>query len=86
MNIPKRPQVGWGILDPDPTILPETLELLARLSALPSGQRDALLTQAVPRYLAIELELDEEIEPDKSQMVLCSNGISQLWYDLLGHR
>jgi hypothetical protein len=84
MKIRKAPEVEWGILRPDPELTPETLHLIEQMKALPSGQRDALLTRAVPRYLHVHEEVGPEAQPTKTQMVICSNDLSNWWGDLIG--
>lgn len=79
-----KPKVGWGIFDPDKEITTETETLLKQLNSLSNGQRDALLARAIPRYLQIELGLDENSEPSNSQMVTCTQDISNTWFDILG--
>lgn len=86
MKIDESPKAGWGILRPDPELSPETLALIQQLRALPHGQQHALLTQAVPRYLDLELRLEEGKAPDASQMVRCSSALSNWWMDVLGYR
>lgn len=84
MKIAEPPKVGWGILEPDPELTEETLKLLEQMDSLSRGQRDALLTRAVPRYLAVEEELELGQEPDGGAMVCTSTSLSNFWYDILG--
>lgn len=90
INIPttqEAPKAGWGILNPDRELNPETLALIDALNALPEGQRDALLTRAVPRLLDLvmdEVDLEADREPKASNMVLASSYLSQMWMDILG--
>ena len=84
MNTPSSPQVGWGILEPHRELSPETVELVRQMRALPKGQRDALLSRAVPRYLAVELGLDRDQEPSRTNMVDCSSMLSNIWGDIIG--
>jgi hypothetical protein len=79
-----RPKVGWGILSPDNELSEGTLKLVDQLSNLPAGQLDALLIRAVPRYLYCELKIEENQEPDRSQMVTCSSSLANLLNDILG--
>lgn len=83
----KKPKVGWGILEPDPELLPETLVIIEQMKTLSGGQRDALLSRAVRRYLFVEesLDVNDGQEPDESQMVSCSCAISNFWFDILGN-
>ncbi len=80
------PAIGWGVLTPDAVLKPETIALIEALAALPVGQRDALLTRAVPRYLTItsDSELPEDHQPDGTEMAFASGDLCQLWQDVLG--
>lgn len=84
MKIDEAPMAGWGILEPDPELTPDTLKLVEQLRVLPKGQCHALLTRAIPRYLYVELKLktDKGEQPDKTQMVTCSSALSNLWLDI----
>lgn len=84
MEIKKSPNVGWGILNPDPVIAPETLKVIESLGALPIEQRDALLTRAVGRYLSVELGTPQGQEPTEEQMVRCSSALSNFMFDIMG--
>lgn len=85
MKIRKAPAVGWGVLTPDLEISEETLELIKSLRKLPAGQKDALLTRAIGRTLNAEygLSLEDDEEPDVSQMVECSSLVNNLFMDIL---
>ncbi len=78
------PKVGWGILEPDPRLSRKTLALVKRLEALSKGQKDALLSRAVDRYLATQRGDRSEQEPTRTDMVNCSSALSNFWFDLLG--
>ncbi len=80
----KKPEVGWGILSPDDELTPETLNVLELLEKLPRGQVDLLLTRAVSRYLYVDLGLNDEQEPDSTQMVTCSSALGNFFNDILG--
>lgn len=82
MTKPIMPKVGWGIANPDEELSTETLALLAQLAKLSEGQRDAILVRGFDRYLKCEMDLNTD--PTRSDMVICSGAISNLWYDFLG--
>ena len=88
MKIAKPPKVGWGILNPDPELSQETLNLIEKIRALPRGQKEALLTRAVHRYLFVQEKLGvgegDDQEPSASQMVRCTSTIGYFWGDILG--
>lgn len=84
MKILPELKVGWGVLEPDPEISGETLALIEKVRALPRGQRDALLTRAVPRYLWVEEGLEPGERPDRDQMVACTGRLIHLFEDILG--
>lgn len=86
MKLPEKPAAGWGIFDPDQELNPETLSLLEQLGKLSAGQRDAILAGCVPRHLSVVMELGDNPVPDESQMVMCTATLSNIWFDLLGHR
>lgn len=76
------PAAGWGIAKPDEELMPETLALLDQLAQLPDGQRDAILVRGFARYLDVEMDL--HAVPTRSDMVICSGAISNLWFDMIG--
>ena len=85
MEKPAMPKAGWGILSPDEELTSETIALLAKVSALPRGQQDAILARGVQRFLQVEMDLGDNPDPNKSQMVLCTHALSNAFFDFLGH-
>lgn len=80
----EKPKAGWGILEPDDEIKPETEALLERLGSLSNGQRDAVLARCIPRHLTVVMDLGENPDPDASDMVSCTTTLSNIWFDMLG--
>jgi len=80
------PRVGWGIFDPDAELKQETMTLIEALRDLPIGQRQALLTRAVPRYLAFieDVDMNEGQQPSAEVMVHATGNLSAFWMDILG--
>jgi len=80
------PEAGWGTLTPDERLTPETVALVKALDELPTGQRHALLTRAVPRYLSLNTEVDVlgGNHPSASDMADATSSLSQLWMDIVG--
>ena len=84
MKTPIAPSVGWGILNPDPQLSTETIALVQHMRNLPKGQRDALITKAVDRYLAVEMQFVEDQKPTRTEMVTCSSALLNVWGDIVG--
>lgn len=84
MTASEKPEVGWGIFDPDQEITPETMKLLKQLGSLSRGQQDAILVRCIRRHLSVVMELGENPKPTRSQMVSCTTTISNIFHDMLG--
>ena len=78
----QEPEVGWGILHPDPELTPETVAALTALESLSPGQRDAILARCVDRYLSCTMGINGDYT--SAEMVECTSVLSNVFLDMLG--